>query len=296
MPVNGVFWRSVRPLFYRPILPYQEYPPGSVNGPAMAAVGGFQHTVSPGARTNSFLNFLMFEDPKSYSVGDLQGNERREIKHAAETFTVSLVTDVEEFKTQAYSVYRSFYERTKYEYKSERRYEDNFSKWADLLFQHPKIIVLGAYNQDRELGAIGVWHLVQDTLIYSMFFCETESLKKHVPGLMLHAMRESAAGCPTIKQIYIGNIKNSAAAGVDKFYLARGCKLVRKPAWLQLNPLTTFGLKRFAPGQYGRLVGEIEGRPSGLDIALETASAKRGTGAISGVTMGVESGRIIPPR
>ena len=255
IPVNGVFWRPVRPLFYRSVLPYQEYAPGSVRGPVMAAFGGFQHAVPPGARTNSFLNFLIFEDPKSYSVATLKGNDRREIKRAAGEFTVSPVMDVNEFKRQAYLVYRSFYERTKYEYKSNRRYEENFSKWADLLFQHPKVIVLGAYNRDRELGAIGVWHLVQETLIYSMFFCETESLKKHVPGLMLHVMRETASSCHAIKQIYIGNIKNSSASGVDKFYLARGCNLVRKPAWLQLNPLTAFGLQRFAPGLYARLLG-----------------------------------------
>ena len=89
-----------------------------------------------------------------------------------------------------------------------------------------------------------------------------------------------------IKQIFIGNYKYSAATGVDNFYLLRGCKLVRKPAWLQLNPLTSFGLKRFAPEQYGRLVGEIEGMPGGPDIAPETASAKRGTGVISGETNG----------
>jgi hypothetical protein len=295
LQANGVFWRQVRPCFYRPILPYQEYPPGSVSGPVMAGLGGFQHAAPSGARTNSFLNLLIFEDLKSYSVGDLKGNDRREIKNAAETFTISLVTNVMEFKTQAYPVYRSFYERTKYEYKSERRYEDNFSKWADLLFQHSKVIVLGAYGKNRQLVAIGVWLLVQDTLIYSMFFCETESLKKHVPGLMLHAMRETASGCPGIKQIYIGNIKSSPASGVDKFYLARGCKLVRKPAWLQLNPLTAFVLKRFSPGQYGRLIGDIKGLPGSPDIVPGEPSAKRGTGSISGETKAVESGRVVPP-
>jgi hypothetical protein len=33
IPANGVFWRQVRPLFYRPLLPYQEYPSKSVSGP-----------------------------------------------------------------------------------------------------------------------------------------------------------------------------------------------------------------------------------------------------------------------
>ncbi len=258
IPANGIFWRRVRALFYRPLLPYQEYPPQSVGGPFMAFFGGFQHAVPTHMRTNSFLNFLIFENPTSYSLGDLDRHERREIKRAADEFTVSLVADVNEFKVQAYGVYRSFYERTKYEYKSERRYEDNFSKWAESLFQNPKIIVLGAYKKNRELGAVGIWHLVEETMVYSTFFCETESLKKHVTGFMLHTMREAVAGCPAIKQIFIGNYKYSAATGVNDFYLARGCKLVRKPALLHLNPLAAFFLKRFAPEQHRRLIGDIK--------------------------------------
>jgi hypothetical protein len=292
---NGVFWRRVRPCFYRPLLPYQEYPPQSVSGPGMAFFGGFQHAVPPQGRTNSFLNLLLCEDPASYSPGDLDRHERREIKRAAEAFTVSLVTDVNEFKAQAYPVYRSFYKRTKYGYKSERRYEGSFSKWAEGLFQHPKIIVLGVYDKNRELGAIGVWCLVEDTLVYSTFFCDTKSLKMHVTGFMLHTMREAVAGSRAIKQIYIGNYKYSAAKGIDDFYLARGCKLVSKPAWLQLNSLAAFGLKRYAPEQYGRLIGEISGARGGPVIEPGTVPAKPGTRFISGETKAVESGRIIPP-
>jgi hypothetical protein len=296
IPANGVFWRQVRPCFYRPLLPYQEYPPESFSGAGLAFFGGFQHAVPPQGRTNSFLNLLIFEDPKSYFVGNLKGNERRETKRAAEAFTVSLITEVNEFKARAYPVYRSFYERTKYGYKSERRYEGSFSKWADALFQHPKMIVLGAYNKNRELGAIGIWQLVEDTLIYSMFFCETESLKKHVPGFMLHIMREAAAGCQAIRQIFVGNYKYSAAKGIDDFYLARGCKLVSKPAWLQLNSLTAFGLKHFAPVQYGRMVGDIKDLQNGPIIEPGTSSVNPGTGSISGDAKAVESGRITPPR
>jgi hypothetical protein len=271
---HGVFWRQVRPFFYRPLLPFQEYQPELAGAPAVAFLGGFQHAVPSGVRTNSFLNLLICDNLKSYSLGGLQREERRQIRRAAEAFTVSPVTDVKEFKANAYAVYRSFYERTQYEFKSERRYENNFSRWAQALFQNPKVIILGAYDQNRQLVAIGVWYLVADTLIYSTFFCETKSLKMHVAGLMLHTMREAAAGHPDLTQIFVGNYKFSAAAGVDKFYFERGFKLIRKPAWLQLNPLVKSGLKHFAPAQYGRLIGEIKAEPGGPEIA---------------------SGKIIPP-
>jgi hypothetical protein len=281
---NGTFWRRVRPFFYRPLLPFQEYPPRSAGGPGLAVFGGFQHAVPPGTRSNSFLNFVSCENPDSYSLGGLDRHERREIKRAAETFTVSLVTNVNEFKAQAYSVYQSFYERTRYGYKAERRHYKKFSKWAEALYLYPKVIVLGAYKTDRRLGAVGVWHLVGETLVYSTFFCDSESLKRHVTGLMLHAMREAAARSNDIRKIHIGSYKFSAAKGIDEYYLARGCTLVQKPAWLQLNPLAAFGLQRFAPLQYSRLIGEIPAAKAGPAITPATPSQKP------------EYGKIVPPR
>jgi hypothetical protein len=256
---NGLFWRQIRPFLFRPLLQYREYPPQTVTGPRLAYVGGLQYAVPPETQSNSFLNLLIYDNREPYSLDVLKKEERRQIRRATEVFTVSLMTDVEEFESKAFGVYRSFYDRTQYEFKSERRDKKKFSWWAHALFQHPKVIVLGAYNQNRELAAIGVWYLVEDTLTYSTFFCESKSLKLHVPSLMLHVMREAAAACPGVRQIFVGSYKFSMAAGVDNFYLLRGCKLVRKPAWLQLNSVARICLKRFAPEQFSRLVGNIQG-------------------------------------
>jgi hypothetical protein len=258
--------------------------------------GGFQHAVPPVAPTNSFLNLLIFENLASYSPEKLKGNDRREIKRAATTFTVSLVTDVHSFKSQAYPAYRSFYERTQYGYKAERRYENNFSKWADTLFQHPKVIVLGAYKTNGELGAISIWYLVDDTLTYATFFCDTESLRMHAAGFLLHTMREAATRCPNVRQIFVGNYKFSSAKGVDGFYLARGCRLVRKPAWLQLNPLAALALKRFAPQQYGRLIGEIQGVSGTRVIEPGPSTSKPDTGNFLGGIKAGESATANPPQ
>ena len=263
LQLNGIYWRRVRPMFYRPLLPYQEFAPQSLGGSPLVFFGGFQHAVPPAARTNSFLNLLMFENPGAYSPDNLDRHQRRQIKRAAENFTISLVTNVNEFKAQAYPVYLSFYDRTKYEYKSERRQAAHFSKWADSVFQHPKAIVLGVYKKNHELGAVQICHLVEDTLLCSTFFCETESLKMHATGLMLHTIRETVAARSDIKQIYVGNYKYTTVKGVDDFYLARGCKLVSKTAFFHINPVTTFLLKRFLPGHFARLNGKIEGLEAG---------------------------------
>jgi hypothetical protein len=81
-----------------------------------------------------------------------------------------------------------------------------------------------------------------------------------------------------------------------------------------LNPLTGFGLKRFAPEQYGRLIGKIPAARGGPIIEPGTPSAKPGTKSISGKgkrgrigrghfaamtvlrsAVQIEAARIIPP-
>ena len=285
---NGIFWRRVRPFFYRPLLPYQEFPPPPAAGPFAAFPGGFQHAVPPSARTNSVVNLLLCENPATYSLNDLDRHERREIKRAAEAFTVAPATDVNEFREPAYRVYRSFYDRTKYGYQSGRRHEGNFAKWADLVFRTPKVIVLAAHKRNRELGAVGIWQLVEDTMVYSTFFCDTESLRLHVTGLMLHTMREALAGCRDVRQIFVGSWKYDGARGVDAFYLARGCKLVSKPAWLQLNPLTAWGLKWLLPRQYGQLLGNLPQATGDQSGERGVASRRRGIAAIPGAEPSVE--------
>jgi hypothetical protein len=279
---GGVIWRQVRPFFYRPLLPFKEYPTGSVKGPGLASLGGFQHAVPPLAPANSTLNLIMCNDLNSYSLASLDRHERREIKRANEALTISIVEDVNHLKSQAYPVYLSFYERTGYQYKSDRRRKENFDKWVEALFAHPKVVVLAAHDQNHELGAVGVWYLVESTLVYSTFFCNARSLKLHVTGLMLHNVREAVAARPDITQIYVGNFKYSAAKGIDDFYLKRGCVLVQKPAWLHLNPVTETGLKRFAPEQYSRLVGAIPGQGEGPAVASDRSSLKPANGAAAG--------------
>jgi hypothetical protein len=256
--VKDVFWRRVRPFFYRPLLMFREYSAESLTAPWSARVGGFQHAVPPLETANSFLNMLIFEDTQAYSLQSLDWNRRKHVKLAGKEFVIRPMDDVGEFKQKAYPVYLSFYERTRYKYKSERRYKDRFSCWADSLFRTPKIVVLGAYR-NADLGAVSVTQWVEDTLMYSTVFCDTESLKMHVTSLMLHSVRTAVAGYEQVKQIFAGPYKYQAGKGVDDFYLVRGCKLVAKPASLHINPLATIVLKRSASEEYARLCGKLDG-------------------------------------
>jgi len=110
---GGVWWRQVRPFFYRPLHPYRELPPETLAFPFGALIGGAQHVVPEEAKANSHLNLLLFEDLRDYSLERLTKNKRYQIRRATITFSVSRITDVDQFIAEAYPVYLSFYERTK---------------------------------------------------------------------------------------------------------------------------------------------------------------------------------------
>jgi len=258
--VNGVYWIKVRPLFYRPLLPAHEYMPDSISAPLAARLGGFQYGVTVQNEANSFLNLLLFEKPADYSLESLDYNRKRQVKLASKQFTIRAMTDINEFKTKAYPVYLSFYDRTKYQFGAERRDPEVFSRWADKLFQMPKVLVLGGYREG-ELGGVSLSFWVGNTVIYATFFCDQESLRLNLSDLMLHTVREAAARVPKLRNIFVGMYKGQK--GLDGFYLLRGCKLVRQPAMLRINPLVKFLLMRFRPADYQKLLGNFDTNDAG---------------------------------
>lgn len=253
--IDGIFWKRVRPLFYRPLLPFQEYQSGSVRPPSLGSLGGFQYAVPRGEKANSFLNLLMFENADTYSLDQLDYNRRRQVRQAAKQFTIRPITDKEEFKREAYPVYLSFYERTRYPHGSRRRDAAFFAQWTDALFQIPQAAILGGYYRDA-LGGVSVTLLLENTVSYAMFFCNDKSLRLGLSDLMLHTVRDTTATERCATKIFAGLYKGGK--GLDDFYLLRGCRLVRKPAFLRLNPLAELVLKRFAPREYRRLRGGIQ--------------------------------------
>jgi len=253
--LNNVYWRRIWPFFYRPILPFIEYSPESVNIPRASFLGGVQHAVFPPEIANSYMNFLMFDDLQGYSSNSLQYNCRRQIKLASKQFLIRPIYEVDELKDKGHKLYLEFYERTNYSYKSKRQKQNHFFAWADTLFRFSKTIMLGGYN-NNELSAIGICYLVDDILIYATFFCSNKALSLHVSDLMLHSIRELAAESQNIRYIFTGMYEPKK--GTVAFYLFRGCKIIRKPSLYRINWLALFLLRILMPKQYQRLCGNYE--------------------------------------
>jgi hypothetical protein len=257
--VDGVYWRQVRPGFYRPLVQFKEYPIATTSLPRYAALGAAQHALPPGEEPNSTLNCICFRDTARYSMATLDQNRNRQVRLALKQFEIRRVTALDEFKRDGHSAYVSFFERTKYAYGSRRRDPAYFAAWAESLFQLSPVLVLGGYHQGKLVG-LSLSFLVDRTVCYASFFCTTGALKSYLSDLMLHAVRAAAARLPNVEEVFAGLYKGGD--GLDRFYLLRGAECVQKPARLHINPLLKTALHFGAPQMYSKMLGHLKSVPA----------------------------------
>ena len=249
--VGGMWWRSVRSFFYRPLIPFVELAPNTMRYPLLHVIGGVQHGVAHGHPVNSTLNYFIYDQLQDYAVKSLPKDLRWHIKRGLKNFTIRPIIDEAEFIEQAYPCYLSFYKRTQYAHRADRRQQRRFTQWARNLFRFPKTLKLGAY-QDGKLAAVLVSCFVENDIHLSTYFSDTAYLKLSISDALFHAVRELAA-MTTAEHIFVG--WHSGIKGLDEFKVLRGCKLIEKPAYFKINGLALYLLKHFRSSEYQKLVG-----------------------------------------
>ena len=255
--VGSMYWMRLRPFFYRPLLPFEVLDVGSFVPPCRL-FGGYQHAVCNEHEANSTINYRVFNETNAYSINVLKSDFRRLVRFAAKRFVIKRIVEPDELMDQGYKAYMAFYDRTRYDYLSERTQEQIFAKWVKSLFLYDKTIVLGGYAEGG-LKAVGVCYWIRDVLLYSTFFADTPSLKQHVCDLMLHTVRELAARQNGIHRILAGIY--GGGIGPDTYYVLRGCKIERMPARYVFNRLTVLLLKALLPAQFRKLTGKFSVAP-----------------------------------
>ncbi|MCS7089708.1 MAG: hypothetical protein RMN51_01665 [Verrucomicrobiota bacterium] len=250
---NGVYWRQVRPFFFRPLLSFEPLDASAVRRPWLARWGGWQCVVRDQCQANAAMAFLLFREVRGYSLHSLEKKRRWEVRQAEKQFEVRRLQHVGEL-VAAHPCYLEFQSRTRYKYRADRVDPKRFGAWAEEVFRHPKVMVWGAYHANR-IEAVSLAIPVEQTLLYSTFFATTDGLRKHVASLMLHVLRTWAQQRGDIAQVYVGLKKTGAEASVDQFYLQRGCEVVVQPAYCWVNPLAAWCLRRWRPDLWNRLAG-----------------------------------------
>lgn len=249
---GNVWWRRIRPMFYRPLL-YYEPLEGNCILPPIGWLGAYQYAVPNAAISNSTLDFLVLDGLPSYDIAQLEKRKRWLIRQAAKTFSIRPISEASELKHSGHPVYVSFYERTRYTYMERRCRKPVFDRWAETIFEVGKPLVLGGY-ENGNLKGVSVSYRVRDTLIYSTVFVETGALKRNLGDLMFHEFRVRAAQETEIRRVILRPYHGGNS--LDSYYLFRGAKLVRQPARVNAAPFLLTVLKMFFPRHHAALMGD----------------------------------------
>jgi hypothetical protein len=250
MKIRGTWWVEPRPFFFRTLYPLAEIDPQFARYPLQHLVGGVLHLVPSGVASNTNMKLFLYDHLQEYALDKLATKPKWVIKKSLENFQARKILDQSEFIETAFPIYQAFYDRTKYSYKKERSEKVFFSTWARTLFAYPKIMITGAYHQDK-LCAVDISYQVDDLIIDDVFFSNTESQGMRVTDFMVHTLREAAAGTGS-KYLFRGF--PSGKQSLDESKVRRGCKIFRIPAYRKINPVALYVGKLFMNESYRKLM------------------------------------------
>jgi hypothetical protein len=247
--VGGVWWRRVRPLFYRPLFPFEPLPVG-VAAPRRGRLGGWQHAVAPGGPCNSHLNYMIVRDPRAYDTASLNREDRNNLKRARQ-LSYRRLTDLEEFATEGHRVLADFFGRSAYRFRRDRLRPAVFRRWAAALLAEPRVLVLGAFSNEG-LCEVHVSFRVQGVLCFDVAFASRHGRHLRSSYGVLNYLRQLAAQTDA-------SFINLGPAGMnehlDGFKLRRGATIYSVPALLRVNPVACLLLGLARPGSLRRLLG-----------------------------------------
>ena len=248
--IKDTWWIEPRPFFFRTLFPLAEISPEFKRYPVPHLIGGVLHLVPAGTAGNANMKLFLYDQLKDYSLSKLTTKQKWVIKKSTENFYAKRITDLKDFIETAFPIYELFFNRTRYSYKKERSQKAIFAAWAKTLFHFPKIMIIGAYNQDR-LSAVDISYQVDGLIIDDVFFSDTPSQGLRVTDFMVHTLRERAAssearflfrGFPCGKQ------------SLDESKINRGCKIYKIPAHCRVNPVSLYLGKLFMNESYKKLM------------------------------------------
>jgi len=251
--VGGVWWRRVRPCFYRPLFPFEPLPVRSPT-PLAARLGGWQHVVADDQPHNSHLNFMVFRYPQGYDRAQLRREDRKNLRRAARCLTYRRLTDAEQLAGDGHRLLYEFFGRSAYRWRRDRLRPSVFRRWAASLLAEPRVLVLGAFAGGR-LCEVHTSFRVRDVLIFDVAFAGQEGRLCRSSDGVLDFLRERAAHTDA-RLISLGPAGGKGS--LDGFKLRRGAQLLALPARLRLSPAAAGLLRLASPGVFSRLRGMDE--------------------------------------
>jgi hypothetical protein len=253
--MSGTWWRKITPFFYRQLFPFHPIEELGNNYSKINIFKGYQYVVKYGEEWNSYLNLLISDNLKQYSLESLPSKQKNQLRKAIKNgLSCREIEKIDEFIDQGYLIYNEFIKRTSYRYRDDRKKKENFIKWAATIFKYHKIKRLGVFLGNK-MVAISLSYLIEDIVFFPTYFSNDIGLKLKAADLMYHEIREKAKYSESVNKIFWGFLGKKS---IDEFKLLRGIKIQCIPAKIKINPIILILLKQLSIKKYRKLVGQSE--------------------------------------
>ena len=260
---NGIWFRKVRFAFHRSLYPFQELSPDMT--PDKHWLKCYQYSVKPDMQANSFLNCIVFDRQQDYAIENLSKHQRRYLRTALKSSVeLKIIERPETIYEQGFEVYQSFIGRANYNFRKDRCARKNFERWIYALMQHPKLIIHGAYHENK-LVAMYISCQIEDTVFWKAAINSSEAITLRTPEIILHAYREGVRDRDDIRWIYCGML--SKLHNQNMFKIRRGARITALPAFHQGTFMMRTLCKLLPSSELKRLIGYT---PAEVDLLLET--------------------------
>ena len=248
---NGVWWRRVRPFYYRSLLPFvpQKETLFLKKG---SSLNVYQYPIAFEENADSYFNIVIYFKHDNYRLEDQVKSFRRAVKKAKKAeLETRVITDGAAFAEQAHSVYLDSYKRTGFIFRKKWLDPLEFSNYAHALFKHKKLKVLGIYRE-KQLLSVELSALVDDVVVLKSAVNSDEALKYNASDLVLDYYWTQSSGRSDIRYLYDGYW---STPGINRFKLKRGAEAIAVPAKLTAKPWMMSSLRLASSNTYKRLKG-----------------------------------------
>jgi hypothetical protein len=225
--IGDFWWRQVRPLFYRPLLPFECYRQNRMDRFPQWSI--FQFADCTQEPSLSHFNYIVFDAKNDYGLANLSRNARRNILNAQRNGLTSKIILIDNnFIDEAFSVYLSFYNRSHYSFEKKRLDRTYFESWMKVLSEYDELVMMGIFNSSGKLITYEITCLIDDVIYKKSIINSEEGIELHAPDLLLHSYRENLRSRNDIRCLFDGFWANSW--DINYYKLKRGGRVVTVPA------------------------------------------------------------------
>lgn len=229
---QGVYWQRAAHGYYKPVLPFQSFPPGQARPRPAAAYLGYSHLVPNASQANRVwpCMILTARGLEQYSFGNLSYEKQKAIRKARRSnYAVERLSRLEPWLDDLAEVCESAARRLGYG-KPAEYYRTHFEDWRGTmlsLFALPGREWWGVFSEGRCISYMYAYQ-IDETMVLDTTKCHTDHLINRASDLLHFEVLQHCRDLPACSRVYAGGW----IAGLEsknRFKMTHGFERVELP-------------------------------------------------------------------